>query len=162
MVLRGTISAVTTDDGRLGSAQVRLDLGQQGARVYLSGCNQAHVPEQHGLALEGQRFGRPADFAVPVEVRAPLAHRVEERAQSRAVRPTARETPVHEFESMDETSETAQEFAVVQFWISTAGGMLDAAKRVTSAGREERQPSYRGRLRIKGAVEGSQLQAGKN
>ncbi|KAJ1172409.1 hypothetical protein NDU88_004256 [Pleurodeles waltl] len=55
----------------------------------------------HGLALEGQRFGRPADFLVPVEVRAPPAHQVEERAQSGAVRPTARETPVHDFESFD-------------------------------------------------------------
>ncbi|KAJ1155006.1 hypothetical protein NDU88_007743 [Pleurodeles waltl] len=69
--------------------------------AYLSGCNQTHVPEQHGLALEGQRLGRPADFSVPVEVRAPPAHRVEERAQSGAVRPTSRETSVHEFESFD-------------------------------------------------------------
>ncbi|KAJ1138372.1 hypothetical protein NDU88_004759 [Pleurodeles waltl] len=81
-VLRGTISGVTTDDGRSGSAQVRLDFWQRGARAYLSGCNQAHILEQHGLASEGQRFGRPADFSVPVEVRAPPAHRFEEMAQS--------------------------------------------------------------------------------
>ncbi|KAJ1098672.1 hypothetical protein NDU88_003779 [Pleurodeles waltl] len=100
-VLRGTISGVITDDGKSGSAQVWLDFWQQGARAYLSGCNQAHVPEQHGLASEGQRFGRPADFSVPVDVRAPPAHRFEERAQSGAVRPIARETPVHDFESLD-------------------------------------------------------------
>ncbi|KAJ1152161.1 hypothetical protein NDU88_004938 [Pleurodeles waltl] len=99
--LCGTISGVTRDDGRSGSAQVRLDFWQQGARAYLSGCNKAHVPERHGLASEGQRFGRPADFSVPVKVRAPPAHRFEERAQSGAVRPTARETPVHDIESLD-------------------------------------------------------------
>ncbi|KAJ1129616.1 hypothetical protein NDU88_007982 [Pleurodeles waltl] len=92
---------VTTDDGRSGSGQVRLDLWQQGARAYLPGCHQAHVNEQHGLALEGQRFGRPADLAVPVEVRAPLAHRVEERAQSGAVRSTTRETSVQEVEATE-------------------------------------------------------------
>ncbi|KAJ1098683.1 hypothetical protein NDU88_003790 [Pleurodeles waltl] len=92
---------VTTDDNRLGSGQVRLDLWQQGARAYLPGCHQAHVNEQHGLALEGQRFGRPADVAVPVEVRAPPAHRVEERAQSGAVRSTTRETSVQEGEAME-------------------------------------------------------------
>ncbi|KAJ1137336.1 hypothetical protein NDU88_003747 [Pleurodeles waltl] len=100
-VLRGTISGVTRDDGRSGSAQVRLDFWQQGARAYLSGCNKAHVHERHGLASECQRFGRPADFPVPVEVRAPPAHQFEERAQSGAVRPTARETSVHDIESLD-------------------------------------------------------------
>ncbi|KAJ1161282.1 hypothetical protein NDU88_001769 [Pleurodeles waltl] len=100
-VIRGTISGVSSDGGRLGSAQVRLDLWQQGARAYLSGCKQARVPEQNGLALEGQRLGRPADFSVPVGVRAPPAHRFEERVQSGAVRPTARETLVHELESSD-------------------------------------------------------------
>ncbi|KAJ1127245.1 hypothetical protein NDU88_005648 [Pleurodeles waltl] len=100
-VLRGTISGVTRDDGRSGSAQVRLDFWQQGARAYLSGCNKAHVHERHGLASECQRFGRPADFSVPVEVRAPPAHRFEERAQSGAVRPTARGTSVPDIESLD-------------------------------------------------------------
>ncbi|KAJ1137470.1 hypothetical protein NDU88_003868 [Pleurodeles waltl] len=100
-VLRGTISGVASDDRRSGSAHVRLDFWQQGARAYLSGCSKAHVPEQHGLASEGQRFGRPADFSVPVEVRASPAHRFEERAQSGAVCPTARETPVYDFQSLD-------------------------------------------------------------
>ncbi|KAJ1217986.1 hypothetical protein NDU88_005573 [Pleurodeles waltl] len=100
-VLRGIISGVTRDDGRSASAQLRLDFWQQGVRAYLSGCNNPHVPERHGLASEGQRFGQPAYFSVPVEVRAPPAHRFEERAQSGAVRPTARETPVHDIESLD-------------------------------------------------------------
>ncbi|KAJ1218270.1 hypothetical protein NDU88_005853 [Pleurodeles waltl] len=100
-VIRGTISRVSSDGGRLGPAQVRLDLWQQGARAYLSGCNQARAPEQHGLALEGQRLGRPADLSVPVGVRAPPGHRFEERVQSGAVCPTARETSVHELESSD-------------------------------------------------------------
>ncbi|KAJ1098445.1 hypothetical protein NDU88_003556 [Pleurodeles waltl] len=107
-VLRGTISGVTREDGRSGSAQVRLDLWQQDSRAYLSGCNTANVHERHGLALEGQRFGRPADFRVPVEVRAPPAHRFEERAQSGAVRPTASKTPVHGIESSDPVSRVTQ------------------------------------------------------
>ncbi|KAJ1205570.1 hypothetical protein NDU88_000998 [Pleurodeles waltl] len=96
-----TGKGVSSDGGRLGSAQVRLDLWQQGARAYLSGYKQARVPEQHGLALEGQWLGRPADFSVPVGVRAPPAHQFEERVQSGVVRPTARETLVHELESSD-------------------------------------------------------------
>ncbi|KAJ1214227.1 hypothetical protein NDU88_001852 [Pleurodeles waltl] len=68
----------------------------------------ARVPEQHGLALEGQRLGRPADFSVPVGVGAPPAHRFEERVQSGAVRPTARETLVHELESSDHVLQDTQ------------------------------------------------------
>ncbi|KAJ1179993.1 hypothetical protein NDU88_005221 [Pleurodeles waltl] len=72
-VLWGTTSGVTREDGRAGSAQVRLDFWQQDSRAYLSGCEAAHVHERHGLASEDQRFGRPADFRVPVEVRAQFA-----------------------------------------------------------------------------------------
>ncbi|KAJ1156681.1 hypothetical protein NDU88_009399 [Pleurodeles waltl] len=100
-VLQGTISGVTREDGRIGSAQVRLDFWQQDSRAYLSGCEAAHVHERHGLASEDQRFGRPADFRVPVEVRAPPVHRFEEMAQSGAVRPTARETPAQDTGSSD-------------------------------------------------------------
>ncbi|KAJ1214348.1 hypothetical protein NDU88_001967 [Pleurodeles waltl] len=106
-VLRGTISGVTREDGKSGSAQVRLDFWQD-SRAYPSGCNTAHVHERHGLASEGQRFGRPADFPVLVEVRAPPAHRLEGRAQSGAVRPTARETLVRGIESSDSVSRVTQ------------------------------------------------------
>ncbi|KAJ1109022.1 hypothetical protein NDU88_006391 [Pleurodeles waltl] len=100
-VLRGTISGVTREDGRTGSVLVRLDFWQKDSRAYLSGCEAAHVHEWHGLDSEDQRFGRPADFCVPVEVRAPPVHRFEERAQAGAVRQTARETTSSRYGSSD-------------------------------------------------------------
>ncbi|KAJ1126024.1 hypothetical protein NDU88_004437 [Pleurodeles waltl] len=100
-MLRGTISGVTREDGSAGSAQVRLDFWQQDSRAYHSECESAHVHERHGLASADQRFRRPADFRVPVEVRAPPVHRFEERAQSGADRPTSRETPSQDKGSSD-------------------------------------------------------------
>ncbi|KAJ1205195.1 hypothetical protein NDU88_000630 [Pleurodeles waltl] len=59
------------------------------------------VTREDGMAGSAQRFGRPADFRVPVEVRAPPVYRFEERAQSGAVRPTSRETPSQDKETSD-------------------------------------------------------------
>ncbi|KAJ1137926.1 hypothetical protein NDU88_004320 [Pleurodeles waltl] len=89
-VLRGTISGVTREDGSAGSAQVRLHFWQQDSRAYHSGCEAAHVHERHGLATADQRLGRPAGFRVPVEIKAPPVHRLEERVQSGATIPASR------------------------------------------------------------------------
>ncbi|KAJ1208283.1 hypothetical protein NDU88_003669 [Pleurodeles waltl] len=53
------------------------------------------------MATADQRLGRPAGLRVPVGVRAPPVHRVEERAQSGAVRLTTREASVREGGSLD-------------------------------------------------------------
>ncbi|KAJ1215367.1 hypothetical protein NDU88_002976 [Pleurodeles waltl] len=95
-VLRGTICGVSREDGSAGSAQLRLDYWQQDPRAYRPGCEAAHVSGGHGSTSAHQRFGQPAGFQVPVEVRAPPGHRMEERLQSGAVRPTARESAIRD------------------------------------------------------------------
>ncbi|KAJ1205599.1 hypothetical protein NDU88_001027 [Pleurodeles waltl] len=100
-VLRGTICGVSSEDGSAGSAQVRLDFWQQDPRAYCPGCEAAHVSGGHRATSVHQRFGRPAGGQVPVEVRAPPGHRLEERAQSGAVRLTARDSASRDGGSLD-------------------------------------------------------------
>ncbi|KAJ1151783.1 hypothetical protein NDU88_004563 [Pleurodeles waltl] len=78
-----------------GSAQLGQKVLGQEQRAYLSGCVAPHVSSGHGVLIEHQRSGRSAGGPVTVGVRAPPGHRIEERAQSGAVRLTAREvTPI--------------------------------------------------------------------
>ncbi|KAJ1149711.1 hypothetical protein NDU88_002516 [Pleurodeles waltl] len=100
-VLQGTICGVSNEGGSAGSAQVRLDFWQQDPRAYRPGCEAAHVSGGHGLTSAHQRFGRQARFQVLVEVREPPGHRMEERVQSGAVRPTARESAIRDRGSSD-------------------------------------------------------------
>ncbi|KAJ1088395.1 hypothetical protein NDU88_001552 [Pleurodeles waltl] len=95
-VIKGTICGANMDDSTSGLAQVRLDFWQQGERAYPPGCKDAHVSGGHESAVAGQRLGRSAAFQRPVEVWAPLGHRVEERAQPGAARLTSREVAVRE------------------------------------------------------------------
>ncbi|KAJ1218809.1 hypothetical protein NDU88_006381 [Pleurodeles waltl] len=114
-VLQGTISGVTREDGRAGSAQVRLDSWQQDSRAYRPGCDAAHVHEGHGMASADQRLGRPAGFRVPVEVRVPPVHRFEERVQSEW---TVREAPFQERGSLDPILNITQTIPASQSAIS--------------------------------------------
>ncbi|KAJ1152024.1 hypothetical protein NDU88_004802 [Pleurodeles waltl] len=100
-VLRGTICGVSREDGSASSAQVRLDFWHQDPRAYRPGCEAAHVSGGHGSTSAHQRFGRPAGGQVPVEVGAPPGHRMEERAQSGAVRLTTRESAIRDGGSSD-------------------------------------------------------------
>ncbi|KAJ1155380.1 hypothetical protein NDU88_008110 [Pleurodeles waltl] len=70
-------------------------------RAYLTGCVAPHVSSGHGVTSVHQRLGRPAGGPVSVGVRAPPGHRLEERAQSGAVRPTSREVVSLEARSLD-------------------------------------------------------------
>ncbi|KAJ1155292.1 hypothetical protein NDU88_008023 [Pleurodeles waltl] len=94
-ISQGTICGVTSEYGGAGSAQLgQKGLGQE-QRAYLSGCVAPHVSSGHGVLVERQRSGRSAGGPVTVGVRAPPGRRIEERAQSGAVRLTAREvTPM--------------------------------------------------------------------
>ncbi|KAJ1216649.1 hypothetical protein NDU88_004250 [Pleurodeles waltl] len=101
LVLKGTICGLSSEDGRAGLAQVRLDFWNQEPRAYLPGCVAPHVSSGHGVTSVHQRLGRPAGGPVSVGVRAPPGHRLEERAQSGAVRPTSREVVSLEARSLD-------------------------------------------------------------
>ncbi|KAJ1088586.1 hypothetical protein NDU88_001743 [Pleurodeles waltl] len=70
-------------------------------RAYLPGCVAPHVLSGHGVSVEHQRSGRPAGGPLSVGVRAPLGRRLEERAQSGAVRLTAREVAPLEARSLE-------------------------------------------------------------
>ncbi|KAJ1201914.1 hypothetical protein NDU88_005718 [Pleurodeles waltl] len=73
-------------------------------RAYLPGCVAPHVSSGHGVSVEHQRSGRPAGGPVSVGVRAPPGCRIEERAQSGAVRPTSREVVYLEARSLDQST----------------------------------------------------------
>ncbi|KAJ1143371.1 hypothetical protein NDU88_009680 [Pleurodeles waltl] len=98
---QGTICGLSSEDGRAGLVQVRLDFWNQEPRAYLPGCVAPHVSSGHGVTLVHQRLGRPAGGPVSVGVRAPPGRRLEERAQSGAVRPTSRELASLEGRSLD-------------------------------------------------------------
>ncbi|KAJ1180658.1 hypothetical protein NDU88_005877 [Pleurodeles waltl] len=101
VVLKGTICGLASEDGRAGSAQVRMDFWDQELRAYLPGCVAPHVSSGHGVSSEHLRSGQPAGGPVSVGVRAPPGRRLEERAQSGAVHPTSREVVSLEARSLD-------------------------------------------------------------
>ncbi|KAJ1082738.1 hypothetical protein NDU88_002903 [Pleurodeles waltl] len=92
---------VATEDGGTGPTQVGKEILVQEQRAYLPGCVAPHVLSGHGVSVEHQRSGRPAGGPLSVGVRAPPGRRLEERAQSGAVRLTAREVASLEARSLD-------------------------------------------------------------
>ncbi|KAJ1185534.1 hypothetical protein NDU88_002326 [Pleurodeles waltl] len=94
-ISKGTICGLTSEYGGAESAQLGQKVLGQEQRAYLSGCVAPHVSSGHGVLVEHQLSGRSAGGPITVGVRAPPGRRIEERAQSGAVRLTAREvTPM--------------------------------------------------------------------
>ncbi|KAJ1131346.1 hypothetical protein NDU88_009683 [Pleurodeles waltl] len=91
LILRGSICGETSGDGEAGRAQVSVDFWQSGLGAPHPGCDGTHALGERGEQAIG-RLGRPANVRrLPVRVRAPSGHRVEERVLSGAVRLTTRE-----------------------------------------------------------------------
>ncbi|KAJ1197489.1 hypothetical protein NDU88_001347 [Pleurodeles waltl] len=84
-----------------GPAQLGQKVSGQEQRAYLSGCVAPHVSSGHGVLVEHQLPGRSTGGPVTVGVRAPPGRRIEERAQSGAVRLTAREVTPMEVRSVE-------------------------------------------------------------
>ncbi|KAJ1202346.1 hypothetical protein NDU88_006146 [Pleurodeles waltl] len=104
VVLRGTICGLASEDGGTGTTQVGREFWDQEQRAYLPGCVAPHVSSGHGVLVEHQRSGRPAGGPFSVGVRAPPGRLLEERAQSGAVHPTAREVASLEARSLDQST----------------------------------------------------------
>ncbi|KAJ1199999.1 hypothetical protein NDU88_003829 [Pleurodeles waltl] len=159
VVIRGTICGTAVEDETAGSAQVRLDF-RQGERAYRPVCDVPRALGGHEVAAAGQRLGRPAVFSRPVEVRAPSRHRVEERVQPRAVRPTSREIPVNGEGSSASNASGLRSFPASQGALSVLTGeeeVLDYEEEDTSRSNTvTKTPSG------KKAVPGDRLTGGKN
>ncbi|KAJ1176672.1 hypothetical protein NDU88_001941 [Pleurodeles waltl] len=159
VVIRGTICGTAVEDETAGSAQVRLDF-RQGERAYRPVCDVPHALGGHEVAAAGQRLGRPAVFSRPVEVRAPSRHRVEERVQPGAVRPTSREIPVNGEGSSASNASGLRSFPASQGALSVLTGeeeVLDYEEEDTSRSNTvTKTPSG------KKAVPGDHLTGGKN
>ncbi|KAJ1201401.1 hypothetical protein NDU88_005212 [Pleurodeles waltl] len=93
-----------TEDGGSGPTHVGQTFLGQDQRAYLSGCVAPHVLSRHGVLVEHQRSGWPAGGPLAVGVRAPPGRRLEERAQSGAVRLTAREVTPLEVRSLESSA----------------------------------------------------------
>ncbi|KAJ1162487.1 hypothetical protein NDU88_002955 [Pleurodeles waltl] len=104
-ISKGTIFGVTSEYGGAGSAQLGQRVLGQEQRAYLSGHVAPHVSSGHGVLVEHQPSGRSAGGPVTVGVRAPPGRRIEERAQSGAVRLTAREVTPMEVRSVESNAE---------------------------------------------------------
>ncbi|KAJ1198158.1 hypothetical protein NDU88_002002 [Pleurodeles waltl] len=104
LVLKGTICGLASEGYRTGPAQVRREICDHEQRAYLPGCVAPLVSSGHGVAVEHQRSGRPAECPFSVGVRAPPGRRLEERGQSGAVRPTSREVVSLEARSLDQSN----------------------------------------------------------
>ncbi|KAJ1171517.1 hypothetical protein NDU88_003378 [Pleurodeles waltl] len=159
-VIRGPICGAAMDDGASGSAQVWLDFWQQGERAYRPGCDVPHALGGHEMAAAGQRLGRPAVFSRPVEVRAPLGHRVEERVQPGTVRLTSRKVPVSGEGSSASNAGGLRSFPASQGALSGLTGeeeALDYEEEDTS-----RPTTVTKTSSSKKAVPGDRLAGGKN
>ncbi|KAJ1192099.1 hypothetical protein NDU88_001411 [Pleurodeles waltl] len=104
MILKGTICGLASEYGGSGTARVGHNVLGQDQRAYLSGCVAPHVSSGHGVLVEHQPSGRLAGGPIAVGVRAPLGRRVEERAQSGAVRLTVREVAPLELRSVESSA----------------------------------------------------------
>ncbi|KAJ1144206.1 hypothetical protein NDU88_010508 [Pleurodeles waltl] len=104
VILKGTICGLASEYGGSGTAQVGQNVLGQDQRAYLSGCVAPHVSSGHGVLVEHQPSGRPAGGPIAVGVRAPPGRRIEERAQSGAVRLTAREVAPLEVRSFESSA----------------------------------------------------------
>ncbi|KAJ1109558.1 hypothetical protein NDU88_006918 [Pleurodeles waltl] len=94
-------AVIIIDSEEEGSAQLGQKVLGQEQRAYLSGCVAPHVSSGHGVLVEHQLSGRSAGGPITVGVRAPPGRRIEERAQSGAVRLTAREVTPMEVRSVE-------------------------------------------------------------
>ncbi|KAJ1180135.1 hypothetical protein NDU88_005359 [Pleurodeles waltl] len=101
MATRDNKAAIVIDSEEEGSAQLGQKVLGHEQRAYLSECAAPHVSSGHGVLIEHQRSGRSAGGPVSVGVRAPLGRRTEGRAQSGAVRLTAREVTPMEVRSVE-------------------------------------------------------------
>ncbi|KAJ1217676.1 hypothetical protein NDU88_005269 [Pleurodeles waltl] len=102
VVLRGTICGTAMENGRPGTAQIRLDFWQPSQGAYRPGCDSPQVFGGHEVFTANQQLGRPSGLQqVPVGVRAPSGHRDEGRVKPRAVHLTLREAAVRGSGSLD-------------------------------------------------------------